>query len=244
MANPRAQVLRYDALLIDPDMQRRMRLKSATMSVVQFSKLHLLSDIGEARSRVQNGPVVDVVFISSDLDSAEITTFVKAGKESKYGQDAAYILVLKTSSQDSTTVAQNVLIGADGFLFEPYSVDQLVEITELAAKVKKERSRTREVAAMSMMLTDVMSQLDMMAYLKSAGYDVAGGQRKFAKMCSFFSSLSEDSRALYYEQVVQRFIDAPLPQKVFQSNYKGASSRVKKKMEEKLLAEQEKDLEY
>jgi hypothetical protein len=202
-----------------------------------------MSDIAEAKSRLQHGPTADVIFISSDFNSAEVTTFIQGGKESKYGQDAAYILVLKTGAQDSTTVAQNVLIGADGFLFEPYSVDQLVEITALAAQVKKERSKARETAAMSMMLTDVMTALDMMAYLKSAGYDISRGQKKLTKMCSFFANLSEGARAIYYEQAVQRFIDAPLPQKVFQQNYKGASSRVKKKMEEKLLAELEKDVE-
>ena len=38
---------KYDALIVDPDLDTRMRLKSATTSVIQFGKVNLLSDLDE-----------------------------------------------------------------------------------------------------------------------------------------------------------------------------------------------------
>src|SRR5690606_25750258 len=140
---------------------------------------------------------------------------------------------LKTKDQESTTVTQNVLIGADGMLFEPYSVDQLVEITELAARVKRERSQERERAALKFLLNDIMHQIDLIAYLKSNGYDVGRGQRKFKQMCAVLDSLEESSREVYFDLAVQMFADAPFPRHIYQKSYAGASSRVKKKMETK-----------
>ena len=134
------------------------------------------------------------------------------------------------------------MMGADGFLFEPYSVDQLVEITDLAAKVKAERSLAREQAALGFLLNDVMQQIDLIAYLRSAGYDVGRGMRRFKQMCTVFGTLEGESLDLYYNLAVDKFIEAPFPKKMYQANYKGASKRVKEKMEKKLLAKLEEGL--
>ncbi|MDC0357418.1 hypothetical protein OAO01_01255 [Oligoflexia bacterium] len=234
--------VRYNALIIDPDLDTRMRLKAATTSVVQFGKVQLVTSITEATRRLEAGEACDVMFLSYRFERADIGTFIKNAKETKAAQDAAYVLVLQTSEQDSQTVAENVMIGADGLLFEPYSVDYLVEITELAARVKKERGAAREAAALKFLLTDVMHQIDLIAYLKSVGYDVGRGIRRFKQMCGVFNTLEKDSLEVYYDLAVDMFSEAPFPKKIYQKNYKGASSRVKKKMEQKLLAELEKDL--
>ncbi|MCB0352803.1 MAG: hypothetical protein KDD64_04735 [Bdellovibrionales bacterium] len=235
-------MVKYEALIIDPDLDRRMRLKSATTSVVQFRKVHLLNSLEDATSRLNGGSVVDVIFITSALPQPEIATFIRGAKELKTGQDAAYILVLQAKDQESSTVASTVMIGADGLLFEPYSVDQLVEITELAARVKSERGLAREQAALGFLLNDIMQQIDMIAYLKSVGYDVGRGIKRFKQMCGVLNSLGSESLAMYYDLAVTKFSEAPFPKKMYQKNYKGASKRVKDKMEQKLLAKLEEGL--
>lgn len=235
-------MVKYDALIIDPDLDRRMRLKSATTSVVQFSKVNLVGSLEDATGSFSSGRKCDIAFITSQFDQADITDFIKEAKDQEASQDAAFVLVLQTKDQESSTVASNVMIGADGFLFEPYSVDQLVEITELAAKVKAERSLNREEAAIKFLLNDIIQQIDMIAYLKSVGYDVGRGIRRFKQMCSVLGNLEGESLDLYYRLAVDTFEAAPFPKKLHQDNYKGASKRVKERMEKKLLAKLEEGL--
>ncbi|MCB0321286.1 MAG: hypothetical protein KDD60_10190 [Bdellovibrionales bacterium] len=234
---------KYDALIIDPDIDRRMRLKGATSSVVQFRKVNLVKGLDEGEGRMGGGEPFDVVFVNYSLQQAAIGKFIKAAKETSCGQDAAYILVLAGKDQESSTIASNVMIGADGFLFEPYSVDQLVEITDLAAKVKAERSAEREKVALGFLLDDIMKQIDSIAYLKSVGYDVHRGLKRLKQMCTVFGTLQGESLNIYYDLAVEKFESAPFPAQLYEKNYKGASKRVKEKMEKKLLAELEEGLE-
>lgn len=235
---------KVDAYIVDPEIDTRMRLKQVTASVVEFGKVHQLTDLRSAMSKLEKEGGCDVMFLSHGFSKDEVTAFIRKAKESPKGQDTAFVLLVSANNQESANVAANVLVGADGLLFEPYSVDQCVEITRLAGKVKKERSGAREQAAMTFLLNDVMSTLDSIAYLKSAGYDVGRGFKKFKQMCKVFQNMQGESKQAYYKMAVERFIDAPLPTKMFQQKkYSGASSRVKKKMEEKLLEELEKGLE-
>ncbi len=234
--------VKYNALIVDTDLDRRMRLKSATTSVVQFGKVNLLNDLDDAKNQISGGKAFDVIFVSSIFEQGPISEFIKSAKELEAARDAAYVLVLQTKDQESSNVASNVMIGADGMLFEPYSVDSLVEITELAAQVKKDRSLQREQAAIGFLLDDVLQQIDMLAYLKSAGYDVGRGIRRFKQMCSVFETLEKDSKQLYYNIAIEKFSNAPFPKKMYQKNYSGASKRVKERMEKKLLAKLEEGL--
>ena len=80
-----------------------------------------------------------------------------------------------------------------------------------------------------------MTQFDKIAYLRGLGYDVGRGFKRFKEMCSVFKTLSGEELEMYFKLAIDKFENAPIP--AAKKNYKGASARVKKKMEEKLLAE-------
>jgi DNA-binding NarL/FixJ family response regulator len=226
----------FDAIITDPDLDTRMRLKQASASVHQFGKVFQASSLRDAQSRLASGETIDVCFLSYRFDQMEVTQFIKDAKGTKGGQDTAYILVLKSKDQQSSTVATNVIAGFDGFLFEPYSVDQLVELTALAARVRKERAGEREAAALRFLLNDIMNQVDQIAYLKAAGFDMGPSMKKFKEMCSVLQTLEPESKIIYYNLAIDLFEQAPLPKKIFQRKiYGGASSRVKKRQEKAIL---------
>ena len=127
------------AILMDRDMDVRMRLKQATSSVSSFGKVHQATKPEEALDKLRSEGPVDVVFISYQYERQQISDFIKAAKADLAGQDTAYVLVLKRKGESNAALAEYMLTGADGFLFEPFSVDELVEITALATRVKKER---------------------------------------------------------------------------------------------------------
>lgn len=229
---------KYDAMIIDPDLDSRMRLKQATSSMYNFGKVFQVVSLEDALSKTKGSENIDVIFISYRFEEAKISGFIKQAKETRIGQDAAYILVLKTKDQDTTTVAKNVMVGADGFLFEPYSVDYLLEITRLSSKVKAERSLTREKAAINMVIHDVIGAIDQLSYIKQCKVDPGSSLRRLRELCTVFNNLDENKLKVYYDAAIKCFEDAPIPTNVFQTKrYGGVSSRIKKKMEAKILAE-------
>lgn len=233
---------KYDAMLVDPEIDSRMRLKQATIAVTNFGKVVQVGTLREALAKLTAGERCDVIFISHKCPAKEAIDFVKSAKDSKQGQDAAYINVLGGNDQQAATVASQVISGFDGFLFEPYSVDNLVEITDIAARVRKERTQAREEAAIRMLMADIMNQLDLVAYLKQINGESARAFKKLKDTCAVLQTLTTEARGVYERIAIEMLENAPLPKKVFQrKHYSGASSRVKKKMEDKLLAELEKD---
>ena len=228
---------KFDAIIIDPDLDTRMRLKQCTTVVHQFGKVFQLGTLKDASAKLAGGEATDVCFISYKYDQGEVTEFIKSAKAMKAGQDCAYVLVLKTKDQDASVVATNVLAGFDGFLFEPYSVEQLLELTEIAARVRKERMMGREEAALRFLLNDIVNQIDQIAYLKAAGFDMGPSMKKFKDLCSVLKTLQGDSIAVYTKLAIDLFEAAPLPKKIFQRKiYGGASSRVKKRQEKEIQA--------
>ena len=233
--------VKFDAVIVDPDLDTRMRLKQCTAAVHQFGKVAQAGALRDAVSKLSSD-ATDVCFISYRFDQSEVTKFISDGKASKGGQDTAYVLVLKSADQSSSTVATNVLAGFDGFLFEPYSVDQLLELTSLADKVRKERGTQREEVAMKFLLSDIINQVDQIAFLKASGIDMGLSIRKLKELCSVLRNLEPASRETYLRVAIDTFENAPIPKKIFQRKiYGGASSRLKKRQEQAILEEIAKD---
>jgi len=229
--------VKYESIIIETDTGSRNRLKQAALAVPEFGKVEFQSSPAEAIYRLNNGPErCDLVFISYRFDQASIMSFIREAKNAKQGQDAAFIMILESDDNDASKVATNMLVGADGLLFEPFSVDQLVDITRLASKVKKERVETREKAALQFMVNDTITQVDTLASLKKMGYDVGTTLRKFRELCSVLQTLEPTSREAYYQIAIEAFQAAPIPKPlVGRVQYGGVSSRIKKKMENKVI---------
>lgn len=186
---------KYQAMIIDSELDSRMRLKNATAAVHQFGEVRQISKPREALAKLENMAPgeMDVVFLASSNDIQEVGTFVGQAKELPGGRDAAYLLVLKGHSQDKSIIAKSVIAGADGFLFEPYSVDRLVEITELSSKIRTQRGQEREKMAVTMTLNDIIPQIDYAALLLTCMMDATSALSKLKKQGAIFQNLPPES---------------------------------------------------
>ncbi len=228
---------KYDALIVDSDIEARMRLKQASTSVANFGRVLQAGKIAECLEKLQAGQRLDVIFISARFEPDVTAAFIAQAKTLPAGQDAAFVMLMRQRDKESASVASSVLNGADGLLFEPFSVDQLTEITVLAAKVRKERSGAREGAALKFLLSDIINQVDQIAYLKGCNFETGPSVKKLKEMCTVFQALSEESKVLYVQLAIEAFENAPLPKLIYQrKKYSGASSRVQKRMEQKALS--------
>ena len=221
---------------VDSESACRVRLKTATQAVPFLKSVVLLPSLSDARYVLeQPGPDIDIVFLSERLAHEELLTFAKHAKENARAQDSAFILLLSgTTKDDSTKAAQSLLSGFDGCLAEPYSIDSVTEICQLSTRLKRERRETREKAAITFLLRDVMKQLDRLAYVKSANIDVGDTIKRLKEACVTFTSFDGESMQRYHEIATELF-ELAQPAAPGGANYRGVSRRIKQKMATRMV---------
>ena len=229
---------KYHAIILDSNMDTRMRLKQATQAVTDFGNTLHAATPDEAVRILDKDQVIDVVFVTGRLDRAEFAGFVENAKKTKQGQDSAYILVLKSQAESQSDLAAGMMAGADGILCEPYSVDQLVGITHLAAKVRKERGDARERMAIGILVDEVIMQLDLVALLKACGCEPGTSIKALRDIGDKLRGIPREYLEAYFEIVCEKFQEVPVPKQTMQTKiYGGASARVRQQMEKRIYAE-------
>lgn len=231
-----SQPTRFNVLIVDPESESRGKLKQAALSLGKFHKVHVVSTLSEGHSKAESGESIDVVFISYRFEREESQAFIKACKSTKQGEGWAFILVLKAGEQKNEVIADAVMNGANGFLFEPYSADHLQEIAELTARVKMENADKRKMAALKMLLQEVTDHLDAVSALKAAGRDPKIAQKKFHDACKKLGDMRAKDAALYYSVLEDVFTHAPLRGG---DSYSGVSKRVRARLAKKHMKQLE-----
>lgn len=228
---------KLNALIIDPDARSRARLKQAALSVGKFGEVHAYMRIEDGRTALFAGARNwDVIFLSSHFDKADVASFIADGKKSQYGQDSAYVMVMKGSDQDSASVAAHVMFGSDGLLLEPYSLDALTGIIQLAAQVKNDRRLDREKVAYQMMLTDLVREIDQLAYMLYCKINIQPRMAKLKERTSVLKTLSSQSLEVFVESALDTFENAemPIPRLQKEMAYNGASMAVRRRLAKRL----------
>lgn len=233
---------RFNALIIDPDLESRARLKTAAHHEQQlgsqsFGAVFAVSTLRDGLTFLERERRADVVFLSHRLDSREMIEFIKAAKATRVGEDCAYIRVLKHSDQSAEKVAEKLLEGADGMLYEPFSVADLTVIVKIAAEVKRQNAIRRLSAATGLLLSNAIEEIDQRAIALSLGVETHSYPPELKQAFKMFKDLPPEERAAYYEVVVERFISIRQPPAKPSIKYAGASKRVKTTLTEKLKEE-------
>ncbi len=233
--------VRYAALAIDSDMGARMRLKQAATSMHQIKSITLYADIQEAIKSIEYDPkFIDVVFISNRLPEMEAKNFIMGVKAVKHFRDAAFVQLLISTEDEDAQTTQSILNGYDGVLMEPYSVDALLNIVELTARIKKERREKREKDAISYLIQNIIKKVDRMAYIRASHMDIGTAIKRLKASCHVFESFDEANLNAYYEAAVEMFGNAVAYGDMHskQQMYKGVSQRIRKIVIKKMLEEE------
>ena len=232
--------IRYRAIAIDPDSGGRTRLKTSTQSVVQFQSIEFYSSLVEGLCTIRESEkLFDVVFLSERLPREDLKGFIEDTRKLTPTQDAAYVLLLPPNESQAAKTAQSVLIGFDGCLMEPYSVTSLLDITKLAARVKKKRSDARERVAIQFLVKDIIKHVDRLAYIRACRMDVGPTLKRLKEACSVFGTLDERCVGLYYDSACDLFEGAPCNSLDEKTAYKGVSNRIKQRMVKRLIDQED-----
>ncbi len=232
---------RFNVLIVDPDSASRNRLKQVALALTTFQKVQQSTNLNDALIRGESShELYDVIVMSYLFPTEEINKFIKDAKKTKQGSEWAFVTVLRSADQQNEIIANSVISGIDGFLFEPYSADNLREMAELTAKVKKQNSDKRKRIAMRILLTEVAGHVDALAFYRSKGKESASATKKMNDACDRLGNFKNENFELYVDEMINVFGSMPPPAN---ASYTGVSLRVKKRLEEKRLAQLEAEYE-
>ena len=222
---------------------RRDQLKSALHHAEEITNVKVFTGVGQALADVDSGEGFQLCFISESIPEDEFTAFLNSCRSNESVRDAAIIKVVAEQMELGTEQAKDLLNGADGEISQPFSVEKLLELAELTKKLQSERQKERECAAMEIMLKEMMGKLDLLASFKRAGYEAETSQEKFGEACSVLGDVDIGALRTYFQVALDKFEIAEVPDELDEhANYQGRSSRVKKRMEQKLMRRLEEEL--
>ena len=212
------------ALVINPDLDSRIRLKQAFNLIPQFKVVKVVSTLTEAFERLFSGESFGSLFVSTMFGKPVISEFIRRSKGTTGGRECAYILTFP-GSPVKRTVTESTACGADGILMEPFSVDSLQKIYRIAVRVKRSYVAARQKQGLKHLLEDAADTIDHHAFLLSRFPDapVPGAALKLQKALEQVAQSAEDA---YIEALEEVFSTMSKPRK---PAYRGASRRLQKK---------------
>ena len=226
---------KFNTLVIDTELDNRIKIKQITCSVSVFGSFAQAASLNEGMNKLNGDERIDTIFISEVHEDEELKNFIEAAKKTKWGDEATFILVIKDKEKLKTHMARCMMAGIDGFLCQPYSVESLTEIATLASRLRKERSEAKEVITIKFLMHQISEQISLIAQMKANNLPTAREGRKLVELCDIFKSLDDSKKQKYLMVAIDVFEAAPLPRPLAVKSYVGVSSRVKKRMEEKIL---------
>jgi hypothetical protein len=217
---------KVEGIIVDPDSNRRGRLRQACLEVPQLAKVEMSSSFQHALKRLEIEGEIDftAIFISARFGRATISDFISKAKTTNRGIDTAYVLVLETKDQDGQSLTGGLIEGADGFLLEPFSVESLIETAQLAIAIKKRRQDARERAIVSLLITDALKHLDLVAERMVRAHEGGPELKYFRGLKSTIAGLNQRMAAMYQDLLPKELLLAPAPLLTLQQEQTGAVS--------------------
>ena len=227
---------KYCALIVDGNLEHRARLKLAMRAASLFPTVHVANSLQEAERRLSEEPI-DIVFIAMRENEDVINRFIHRLKQEPAGRDAAYVLLLE-GRRRSVEIVRTLVDGADAILLEPYSVESLQTISQIAAKMKTERLQERVHAtlllvrmqgALRLLVREIAAQLNRVARLEKSGASGSVSRGVLQEMCSVLGELDQETLSLYFEVLLEVFPELPATHySVHVGTYQGVSQRVRR----------------
>ena len=192
----------YNALVITPESSRRAHLKMAIhhdqlMGGNTFASVHAASSLPEALAKLQGELSYEIVLISDSYKRDDVAEFVSALHQS-CPQKFGIVYVLRCALQERTEIADLLLVGVDSCLCEPFSVETLREITELAAQVRKENAERKIISAAGLIVEAALDEIDRRSDQLRLGGRVGPFSHKIMEASQMFRDLSGDKRDAFF----------------------------------------------
>lgn len=144
----------FQALIIDDNTQRRLRLKQVLSNMSFKCKIDQARSEHEAFSMIERAvKPLQCIIVSTSVASESIGTLLSQIKEFKNAKKSIYVVCLGSEYKKGSDVAKIFLEGADGFIFEPFAA---LEIQEHLLLMYEKKSQQLSAAAKNQQALDIL----------------------------------------------------------------------------------------
>ncbi len=226
-------MVKFDALVVDPRPEWRMRLKQATGMLPYFGEVRLCDKTIKALSALSAERNWQIVFLSHRLGEQGIREFCKEAAELTANQPCTFVLLLDPETQNSQGLVSGLEKGMDAFLFEPYSVEGLREVIEVAQRVHKEKAAVQEKGALLFLIRDCIKNIDAICEHLATDRHPGLYLKRLQEAAKILEGLDQESMTRYFDLMLAEFtaIEPPAaPHFNHAVQYRGCSKRVKERL--------------
>ena len=220
-----------NALIVDPSSESRSRLRQALhheekSGLLRFHTIKAAASTGEALVMLGTNPDIDLILIAYSVGKDEINKFISNSAALRTDR-FTYIIVLKPEMQRKLTIVQNLIDGAHGMLCEPYSLESLKDIAEIAQRVRKLNEERRMLAGLPLLAELMLKEIDTAAEKLRGGIKKKPLSSKYRSVVTqLFEKFPEASPTAYFDALISA-TEKALPRKP--PKYQGPSEILKKK---------------
>jgi hypothetical protein len=228
-----------EAIIVDSDVNRINRLKLAARAEGSIDVSSVQSCKEACALLEQRNRSCNLLFLSPNLTRREVFDFVKEARTTPGGRICAYILLIDPNQSDPHALTRRLLDGIDGFLQEPYSVDGLHQLVDIARELIAKDLTNRARSAVEIAVVDLLTYIDASSSKSDEHISKHTSAERMKSLQKTLEEVYEMDQELFSDTIVQIFEKlhkrrgprAPRPV----SGYEGASARVRKRMKRKQL---------
>lgn len=238
---------KLDVLLLDNDLDARMRLQHAISLNPEFGRDIQTNNFTEALEVIRGeSKSLDLVFIANtNLQFQDIEQFVGEARTLVGAQDAAFVVVFSSYEGKDELITQVYELGADSYIFEPYSADDFRRMANLAARVGPRRLIDREVLSIGPIVREIIKLVDLMHSLLVQHCSIEKSREKLRSLGQRLAGFQKESKEVYFDYIEEclPLLPAPAPETDELKNHQHKSPRLRKRLEDALLRAPEKQAE-
>ncbi|MCB0318598.1 MAG: hypothetical protein KDD56_07560 [Bdellovibrionales bacterium] len=224
----------WNALIIDPDERSRSHLKQLANIESKFDNVKSCPDLFRASQILNEKNTFDLIFISHDIGSAERMSFLESARNFPASSVAAIVQVAEATDADEIIEeAMNCLSGADATLFSPFSVDELVKISQSALAARGAEISVRQKSAIIRVVQKLLGNIDDTATRLSEIAPIARSLTQLEQSSRPIKELPNGLHDLYFETLLEVLDHSNIPGKI-RPGAKYKSPNLKKKNYQKL----------
>ncbi len=195
---------KYNILVVDSDLERRMRLKAASVSAGCFEDVQLCKDARSAIEKLRYDIDRVIVFIGKLDPNTGAAEFIQEARITTGARDSAFIQILDSNTGSKVTnLAASVLDGVDSVLQEPFSVDALLEVTRLASVVYGHRRQSREEGALLQLIKSMLKLLDKVSVAKKLEDGAGSAMRDLREASNSIRNISTNLIPFYINNLIE-----------------------------------------
>jgi DNA-binding NarL/FixJ family response regulator len=196
----------------------RMQIKAVASAFMRIEAILQATTTRQGLDCIKNNQAFDVIFISSQFDTKNITDFITKAKSLPVGRKAAFVLLLKAKHQETSYVAKNILDGVDGFVFEPLSVDSFMEVVQTAKDKAKEgpapMTPAKKKSMMKFLTSDALFHLDKAAQKLAVGQSPGYAMKDFRETAKMLTELANEQEDEYFQIIFDTVEEIPAPKPI------------------------------